>query len=271
MKKLLAWVLCLVCAVSGAMAADVSDIHGFTKGEEYQRIILGSYPYEKDGTPAPLKWWVLYVQDGQALLMTQDVIDVQQVIFCDNEKDAKARKFRRITAFNESDLCAWMNGEMLDTISGDMNLRSALIDTQNGLMYPLTTLEYMNTDYGFPHSKAGTMEDKPPLPAARVRMAVGTPYAKNHELYSNFTGQTKLNVQAEHSPYWTATMAKEGDPACKKLQIVGYDGHLSWGVYSRINIGVRPSARLDLSKIRVVGGSGTDEDPWQVEIVEENP
>lgn len=258
MKRFLILLLCICFLTASATAANTADIRGYDKASGYQYVLLGSYPYEKDGTPAPLLWRILAVkEENQALLLTEDVIDVQQVIYCDNQADIKKRNFRRITAFNQSDLYTWLNTDMLDTMCSGQPFRDALIDTENGKLFPLTNLEFMNTEYGFPHTKD----------VAKIREAVGTPYAKHHILYSHFKGLNTLNIEAGNSPYWTSTL-RRADTQGWYLQIVGFDGHLSWGNYTRVNIGIRPSVLLDLSQCSIAGGSGTETDPWRLSIGE---
>jgi len=53
-KRFAAILLALICLAGSASAADTSEIRGYLKGEDYQYILLGSYPYEEDGTVAPL-------------------------------------------------------------------------------------------------------------------------------------------------------------------------------------------------------------------------
>ena len=39
--------------------------------------------------------------------------------------------------------------------------------------------------------------------------------------------------------------------------------HLSYGAYTRVNIGLRLSVRLDLNQLQVTGGDGTKQSPYQ--------
>ena len=56
-----------------------------------------------------------------------------------------------------------------------------------------------------------------------------------------------------------------------KLYIIGYDGHISGGVYSRDNIGIRPGVRLNMDLIAVASGSGTRNDPFILRYTGEIP
>ncbi len=272
MKRFLAALILLTLMAGSALAADIGDIRGYVKDEDYQILQLGTYPYEEDGTAAPLKWRVLYTENGVATLITEYIIDVHQVILTEDFKTTEKRKYRPFTTFAESDLYAYLNGEMLSTMCAEQDFRDALEETENGKLFIFTNLEYMNEDYGFPHTKSGSTIEQPgevAVAAAKRRMAVGTPYAKAHTLYEDWTGKNKrLYVDVNGcSPYWTATMRRT-DGKGSYLGIIGKNGHISWSGYGSVHIGVRPVIRLNLSAFRVAGGTGTLEDPWQLEKAE---
>lgn len=46
------------------------------------------------------------------------------------------------------------------------------------------------------------------------------------------------------------------------MQLIGYNGHLNWGAYTRVNVGLRPSVRLDMTQMEITGGTGTKKDPF---------
>jgi hypothetical protein len=130
MKQLLATILCLL-AILGAGAAPAEEIVGFSaEAKDYHYMILGTYPYEEDGTEAPLVWRVLGVQDQVATLFTEDVIDVRQMIELETYKQLSKKKYpRKIQDWTESDLYVWMCGELAETILRQQDFRPAeLID-----------------------------------------------------------------------------------------------------------------------------------------------
>ena len=236
-----------------AAAQEPAPLRGWEKAGGYQYVRLGTYPYEKDGTKAPVLWRVLEVSDGQALLLSEQILDVQQVLFVDNQRDAeKTHDFRRLTDYTESDLHAWMNGEMLDTLLGDDPLLAAVAQTERGRLYPLTDLEYMRPEYGFSASRYGEVKQ---------RYATATPYAKARKLYPDWGRTLYVDSGTKASPYWVAQVKA---PTDIKMGIVGYNGHLSYGVYSRVNIGVRCALRLSTALIAVTGGQGTKDDPFSL-------
>ncbi len=245
MKKLLAFLAALLLMLPCAALAD-SPLRGYVKGEGYQYVSLGAYPYEADGAVAPVLWRVLETKDGQALLLTEYVIDVSQVIFETDEKVIKKQTYRRIDSYAESDLYTHLNTTVLDTLLGDDPLRGALLEEEGGgRLFILTDEQFLRTDYGFVNTRWNEQKS---------RQAVATPYALSRGLYRDRSTGT--------SPYWVATIrSKDG----VKLALVGYNGHLSWGAYTRTNVGLRLSVRLDMAQLRISGGAGTKEDPFLLE------
>lgn len=244
-KKLLAFLAALLLMLPCAALAD-SPLRGYVKGEGYQYVSLGAYPYEADGAEAPVLWRVLETKDDQALLLTEYVIDVSQVIFETDEKAIKKQTYRRIDSYAESDLYTHLNTTVLDTLLGDDPLRGALLEEEGGgRLFILTDEQFLRTDYGFVNTRWNEQKS---------RQAVATPYALSRGLYRDRSTGT--------SPYWVATIrSKDG----VKLALVGYNGHLSWGAYTRTNVGLRLSVRLDMAQLRISDGAGTKEDPFLLE------
>lgn len=251
----------LLCALIPAAFAE-DAIRGYKKGSGYVYVYLGTYPTTKNGDRESVLWRVLFLEDetNEALLMTEYIIDVQQVIFCDNVKDSDARNFRLISDYGESDLNVWMNEVMLQDIMGEDPIIDAVVEKQYGRLYPLTDEQHLNTDYGFSATRWYRQ---------KTRMCPATPYAKNHLLYENYGSEHPyLHVDGNgNSCYWSATIKDPGDV---KLSLVGENGHLSFGVYTRVNVGVRPALVLDMDMCRIVSGTGTIKDPFVLEYVPGN-
>ena len=245
----------LLCLALILPTAGAEEIRGYDKANGgWQYLTMGVYPYEADGAMREVLWRVLAVENGEALLLSDQVLDVHQVINETDQEVIKARTYRRIDSYADSDLCAWMNTEMLETLFPDEALRSILAEKEFGRLFCLTTEEFTNARYGFSRSMYG--ENFPD------RKAVGTPY---YTARGGYVDQSTKTV-----PYWAATIrGKTG----YQLQLVGYNGHLSWGAYTRVNVGVRPAAWIDLSRCEI-SGKGTRAEPFLVsvpaEAVEEN-
>ncbi|MBQ9251346.1 MAG: hypothetical protein IJ188_06195 [Clostridia bacterium] len=268
MKKILALLLVLACLAGSALAADISQIRGFDKDLEYQYLILGSYPYEEDGTVAPLTWRVLNREGDQATLITEYLIDNHQMILVDNYNDAKNHKFsyKNLQSFEETDLYAWVNSEMEATILQDQDFSAAIVLHNGDKFWIMDYADLMNTDYGFPHTKSGNtveQEGEVAVKAAKYRKAYGTPYAKAKVLYEDWSNKkgNKLFQFAQYgnsSPYWCSKMRL----GYYMAGIVGGNGHLSWSGMGDVQKGVRPAVIVDLSQMTVTGGDGSLENPW---------
>lgn len=255
--------LCLVLFASSACAETALRGYdkSYPKGQRYQYVTLGDYPYETDGKTQPVLWWVLGVNGSEALLFSDIILDTQQVMYCDNEKDSNNHDFRRMNSFAESDLCAWMNSTMLNTLLGDSPMRGALVETEYGLIYPLTDDQMLTPAYGFSRARYDDVNGFP------ERRATASPYAKSIKLFS-WGKQLYIDHSHGTSPYWVIGFRTKGT-ACYFLQLCGYDGHLSYGSYSRTGVGVRPALTLDLTKCRVVSGDGTKDSPFVMEYTGE--
>lgn len=254
-------VLTVACTLCSALAG-TEEVRGYNDTDKYCYVQIGTYPTTAEGEREPVLWRVLDVTDGQALVLSDKILDVQQVIFCDNKKDSDKRKFRKISDFTESDLFVWLNETMLQDLCLEQDFYEALIEGEFGKLYPLTDEQYLNSDYGFVNTRwAGEGKHW------KCRQFYATDYAKEHVLYEGYTtaANNKLYVDRQWgtSSAWAATVK---DPKDVKLSLVGYDGHLSYGVYTRVNVGVLPAMTLDLGKCSVTGGTGTAEDPFQLSV-----
>ncbi len=249
MKKLVA-ALCALLIPCLTVASAETGIRGYLKGSGYEYVLFGSYPYEKDGTEAPVLWRVLAAEDGKLLMMTEQIVDTCQVIEESDPVVIEKRTYRRIADYKESDMIAYMNGAFADALTGDSPLRAAMCDFEGrGIVFPLDTSEVTVVGYGF--TKQIWSEQK-------TRQATGTPYAvKARGLY--------VDAGIGKSPYWVATVKAEDG---YMMQIVGYNGHLSWGAYTRVNVGVRPCVYLDDSMLSVESGAGTKGDPYVLTLAD---
>ena len=246
--------IALLCILPLTAPAE-NGLRGYNKDEKYQYVLAGEYPYEADGTPAPVLWRVLTVENDQALLLTEYVIDTKQVIFETDQKIIENHAFRRISAYDESDLYAWLNSEGLDQLMGDDPLRNALLERPGlGKLSPLPQENYLDeARYGF--SKGQWGEE---INAYPKRQAVATPYAVANKLYVE-----KANGK---SPYWCVAIK---NPADYKFGLVGHNGHISWGAYTNTKVGgLRLTILLDLAKVEIAGGLGTRDDPYTLAFID---
>ena len=269
MKKICILILLaalLLLTIPLAAAEDNSVLHGYSKG--YQYVLMGNYPYDSDGLvwgndpygsgntkDEPVLWQILSVEDNTVLLLTEYVIELQQVTFIHDEEAIKRYDFPRHEKYSQTDLCHWINEEMLPHLFDQDPLVYALMEEgENGRLFCLTSKQLLRSDYGFRETVKPT----------KVRVTTPTPYARKRRIYRK---DKPINYKAGGTPYWVGSMM-EGK---SKLHIVGYDGHISGGVYSRDNIGIRPAVRLNLDLIGIESGTGTKKDPFILKYTGEIP
>lgn len=146
------------------------------------------------------------------------------------------------------------------------------------LFYIMTYADMKNGKFGFPKTHHGNTienEGERAIPESGRRKAYATPYAKSKVQYPDWkkdTAQYKLDVVMVYkgmnyggsSPYWTIKRRW----GYYMSGIVGANGHLSWSNMASVRIGVRPACIVDLSRLRVTGGSGTEDRPWVMEVIE---
>ena len=141
---------------------------------------------------------------------------------------------------------------MWPVLIGDDPIGAAFVDEGLGRLFCMTKEEWSRKEYGFPKKS-----DSARNPA---RVAYVTPYVKAKKMYEWSKPMVTWEEGITGSCYWTSTMR----PGNRQMQIVGINGHLSWGGVIRPNVGVRPAAKLDLSMVEIVSGSGTDTDPYVI-------
>lgn len=253
-KRILSLVSLLLafCLLAGTAAAD-APFRAWNKEQSYQYVSFGHYPMftvesevvlekgKKQLTFAmddPVTWQVLDVfpEEGVVWMVSEWVMDQHKVIDAEDKKSA-----RMIDLYEESDLYAWMNSEMVNTLFTAEE--QAVLDDSRGKLFLPTNVEYIG-QYGWPKTIQETGSAK--------RMCDATDYALYrgvfHKKFSGKWGAT----------FWCNRMRSSS----KMLQIVGFDGHESWAGWTRKDVGVRPAIRVKLDMVEFVSGSGLQSDPY---------
>ena len=248
----------ITASASGTDAS--STLRSWNKTDKWQYVQLGQYMYEKDGTMAPVMWRVLHVEDGIMLMITEDVIDLCQPYHMDSKEDYDFYKVYKhktglpiLESYEETLLPEWFANTCWPVLIGDDPIGDAFVEESTGKLFCMSTEEWTNTEYGF--TKKTSTKPNP------SRIAQATPYVKNKKLYDWSSRMTTYEDGYVGACYWTSSIRANE----RRMQIVGINGHLSWGGWIRINVGVRPAAKLDLSMVRIVSGTGTDKDPYVLE------
>jgi hypothetical protein len=110
-----------------------------------------------------------------------------------------------------------------------------------GPLFPINRDSHFFSAYGF-----STAYDVSPTRESRP-----TPYSKKQGLFvesGTGAGGYWVNRVRDGMKYW--------------IQIVGYDGHLSWSEPTRKNMGVRPAVCLSLDQWTIAGGTGKADSPY---------
>lgn len=266
LRKVCMFVLLLSLCASCALA-DAPSLRGFVKGEGYQYVTFGTYPYSKEGEAAPVVWRVL----GQGTPEDDDLNNADNDIGFDKRKYATgdhlsgdmADAFCLMTEYiidftlyhdvadesggpaldyKDTLLKAYMNDVVLPRLL-TAEERSVLIEMpQRGLLsVPTRKGELFRPDYGFKTEDFG---------ATPRRATEGTPYA-----YS-----LGLKLIKGHSWYWTTDWRAPG-----RRWIVGDNGHCSVSGLVREG-GIRAVCYVHADQLEITGGEGTKESPYQLSI-----
>ena len=271
MMIMIAAVFAVTCAESGA-AVDECGLRGWDLDSGWQYVIMGYYPYEADGSKAPVLWQVLSVEDGKALLYTTYIIDAHQPTEVSG-KNAEKHNYPVISDYGETDLNRWLNEEMIGVLLADEPVLDAVTEEQYGRLYPLTDFELMEEKYGFTNQR---------FYEVRSRWAYATPYALSVKLYPDYGSRIQKDRGHGTSGYWVAALKRDTKTNEQKtgryLQICAgiadphekggtNIGHLSFGYLNRTTVGLRLALRLDTSRVQVISGSGTIWDPCRLAYV----
>ncbi len=246
MRRAVLVLLLAACLFQGREALGEATLHGWKHARKYEYINFGQYPQQRDGTILPVMWRVLECENDQALLISEYVLDAKQVIFESDPAVIAEHSYRKISTFEESDLFPWMNTTMRDILF-TISEQQAVIQTPRGQVFFLSRAEYLKPEYGFTASVYGIQ---------KRRQCKPTQYALEQGVY-----QDKIGT----SGYWTSTVR---DPQGHQVQLVGYDGHLSYAGYTRKDVGLRISCIVDLRQMEILSGTGIKDDPFQLSIMD---
>ena len=271
-------VLVSVCPFSaaeqGPSASEMVDecgLRSWNQSAGWQYVIMGYYPYESDGTRAPVLWQVLSVENGKALLYTTYIIDAHQPTEVSG-KAAEKHTYPAISDYGETDLNRWLNEEMIVDLLSDEPVLAAVTEEQYGRLYPLTDSDLMEEAYGFTYQR---------FYEVRSRWAYATPYTLNKKIYPDYGSKVQIDRAHGTSSYWVAALKRDKDGnqlTGRYLQLCAgiadphekggtNIGHLSFGYLNRTSVGLRLALRLDTSKIQVISGNGSIWDPCRLAYV----
>lgn len=221
-KKMAALLLALtlaIPAIGGAVSAEAGD-----------RITLGRWEQDAEPGPDPIRWRVLTVQDGRALVVSESVLDVRPL----HTRHAG-------TAWPDCELRLWLNGVFLGGAFGEEEqqaILTAAVDNgagqgffsrsgaADGTMDRLFLLSY---------AEAWTW-----LPLAEDRIGVPTEWA---------VGRGALTVRTEDGTACGWWLRSPGESDLQGLWVTSAGEIEVRDVDSAAGIGVRPAMWVELEKI----------------------
>jgi len=273
--RLLALAAALVLLFTCASAEDA--LRGYSKEDGYVYLRLGRYPQTADGGVEPILWRVLTTDDEKAYLLSEYIL-FARAMHTNRGEYAKSKG-----DFAKTELCSYLNTTFAEEAFTEEEMGMLLPCEDFGKVFLITRQDMQDKSIGLgtwsgkgtpPRSELekssarawgtewaiennGYPKDEYPDPRAKIRNATNT---------ANITVEEKrLYVfQAKYgacSPYWTRSVSKadKGHPNC--IKDGGQLGHIECG---RDNEGVRPALYLAQGSYRIVSGTGTKDDPFEI-------
>ena len=267
--------LAVLCA--GAVSAE-GALRGYSKEEGYVYVRLGRYPQTEAGDIEPILWRVLSVDGEKAFLLSEYVLFARAM-----HTSLKDYRDELKGDFAQTELCHYLN----TTFSGDAFTEEEtdmLLPCENfGKVFLLSRDEMNSRELGLGVTLKGSNNVKKILADPGIR-AWGTEWAIQNNGYdpaeypdpkakvrnstdtANITlGEKRLYVfQAKYgacSPYWGRSPSTTDKRQAVCTKDGGQVGRIEVG---RDNEGVRPALYLAEGSYRIVSGTGTKDDPFEI-------
>lgn len=224
----------LLCLCVPALAQE-NELRGYDKKEGYVYLHMGQIEQTKEGEILPIVWRVLSVENNQAYICSEYILGNGRIHHSDKEWIANKADF------SKTELWDFLNNNFAPRCFTEEEL-GMIVDYEHlGKFYLLTGEDLNNKAIGFGSNKA--------------RKAWGTEYAKENGLFIYRVKHGKC------SPYWTMTQSTAAPYGARCTKALGNVGYIRVVV---MNEGWRPVCRLDLTKLEIVGGAGTLEEPFKI-------
>lgn len=251
LKRLTAVLLLLALLLPGALAEEPS-LRGYDKKAGYVYLTFGAYPQTEDGDVLPILWRVLQVEDGRAYILSEYVLEARPIHsdykqYANQPNDKKYPGFAG--DFTQTEMHQYLNGDFTANFTpAELALLSP--DETLGMFTLVSSDDLKDKSLGF-----GTDAS---------RKAWGTEYATTHLLF------VYSSARGNHSPYWTRTQSTTNLQAARCIKSKGELGYINVITEDE---GMRPACWLDMTKVVIIAGTGTIEDPYvlQTEIFAEQP
>lgn len=231
----LALALAVLLGLCVTACAEESPLRGYNKKEGYVYLHMGQIEQTAEGEIQPIIWRVLSVENDQAYICSEYILGNGRIHPDDKEWIAFNADF------SKTELWDFLNNDFAPRCFTQEEL-DLIVNYENlGKFYLLTGADLNNKEIGFGTNK--------------LRKAWGTEYAKANGLFVYRVKHGKC------SPYWTMTQSTAAPYGARCTKAEGNVGYIRVVV---MNEGWRPVCRLDMTKLQVVGGAGTLEDPFKI-------
>ena len=231
-------ILCLIPAI-----AEETDpaLRGYDKKAGYVYLTLGTFPQTAEGERLPILWRVLSVEGDRALILSEYILEARR-IHSDYKEYANKPTNKSKPGFNgdftKTEMSLYLNGDFTAnfTIS---EIGQIAPDETLGLFFLLSGDDLKNAKFGFTSNES--------------RKAWGTEYALNNGLFKYMANR------GSHSPYWTRTQSTSNTQGARCIKSKGEIGYINVITEDE---GMRPACCLDLTKVEILSGTGTKDDPY---------
>lgn len=260
-------------------ASAESALRGYNKEDGYVYLLLGQYPQTANGGIEPILWRVLTVDEEKAYLLSEYILFARAL----HNNRGEYAKFKG--DFAQTELCQYLNTTFAEKAFTEAEM-SMLQPCENyGKVFLVTREDMKNKNIGLgawngkgvPSKKTitnnpgvrawgtewaiknnGYDPEEYPDPSVKVRNATDT---------DNITlGEKRLYVfQAKYgscSPWWGRSQSSTEKTQAVCTKDGGQVGRIEVG---RDNEGVRPALYLTQGSYQIVAGTGTKDDPFQIE------
>ena len=245
MIRLMCLLLALMCLSAAAFA---EDLRGWSKADGYVYLTLGEFPQTEGGYVEPILWRVLSVDAQKAYILSEYVLEARR-IHGDYNEYANKPTHKKIPGFEgdytQTEMAQYLNGDFTANFTiGEIGQITP--DETYGMFFLLSGDDLKNKAYGFTSNES--------------RKAWGTEYALNNGLFKYMANR------GSHSPYWTRTQSTSNIQGARCIKSKGEIGYINVITEDE---GLRPACWLDTSKVVILSGTGTKEDPFVLDTAQE--
>ena len=269
-------ILAAVLILSAPALAE-GGLRGYTKEEGYVYLHLGQYPQTADGGIEPILWRVLTVDEEKAYLLSEYILFARTMHTSD-------REYRDVIKgdFAQTELCQYLNTTFAQDAFTEEEM-SMLLPCENfGKVFLITREDMGNKEIGLGSTVKGSTNptkimENPGLRAWGTEWAIknnGFPEDEYPDPKERVIGRAGGHISREEmrlyvfqkkygacSPYWARTQSKNDKRHAICTKDGGQIGHIQAG---RDNEGVRPALYLAMDSYKIVSGTGTMEDPFEI-------